>query len=43
LSIKIKGVNLSMFDVHKVNFDMLKIAGVVEIGRRKKNENTIDF
>ena len=30
-------------DVHKVNFDMLRIIRVTETGGRKKNENTIDF
>ena len=30
-------------DVHKVNFDMLRIIGVTEARWRKKNENTIDF
>ena len=38
-----RGFSKEKSDVHKVNFDMLRIIGVTETGWRKKNENTIDF
>jgi hypothetical protein len=38
-----RGFSKEKSDVHKVNFDMLRIIGVTETGWRNKNENTIDF